>query len=223
VLESAKLERAIAAVRQRIAAAAERAGRDPAEVRLVAVTKHVPPDVVRAAADTGIGEFGENYAQDLGGKREAAPASVWHFVGRLQRNKVRRVLKDADIVQTLEAGTASDRLAELATERPEPVACLVEVDFTGRRVGVSPEEAPAFVERAAAMEGIRVVGLMTVPPLDEPATPWFRRLRAIRDVVRERIESVEHLSMGMSADYEEAVGEGATMVRVGTAIFGPRG
>jgi pyridoxal phosphate enzyme (YggS family) len=223
VLESAKLERAIASVRQRIAAAAERAGRDPAEVRLVAVTKRVSPEVVRAAAEAGIEEFGENYAQDLEGKREAAPAGVWHFVGRLQRNKVRRVLEHADIVQTLEAGAAADRLGELARERPEPVTCLVEVDFTGRRVGVSPEETPAFVERLAAMEGIRVVGLMTVPPLGEPAAPWFRRLRAIRDDVRKRVESAEHLSMGMSADYEEAVGEGATMVRVGTAIFGPRG
>ena len=189
----------------------------------MAVTKGVATEAIRAAAEAGIDEFGENYAQDLERKREAAPAGVWHFVGRLQRNKVRRILDQADIVQTLEPGAATDRLAELALERSEPVTCLVEVDFTGRRVGVSPDDAPAFVARTAAMPGIRVVGLMTVPPPGEPAAPWFRRLRAIRDRVRERVETVTHLSMGMSADYEEAVGEGATMVRVGTAIFGPRG
>lgn len=216
-----RLEAELARVRGRIQAACERGGRSPQEVRLVAVTKGVDPRTVRLAATAGVEEFGENYVQDLERKREAAPGATWHFVGRLQRNKVRRVLDAADIVETLEPGRSTDRLVELAAERSTPVDCLIEVDFTGRRVGVSPEELDAFAE-ALSKPGVRPRGLMTVAPPGEDPRPWFRRLRELGDGLRDSFGDAVELSMGMSADLEDAVEEGATMVRVGTAIFGPR-
>jgi PLP dependent protein len=155
-------------------------------------------------------------------KREAAPQAAWHYVGRLQRNKVRRVLEAADVIQTLEPGPATDRLAQLAEGRQGPAVCLVEVDFTGGRVGVAPQQAEAFLDRLGRAGGLAVRGLMTMAPLDEDPRPWFARLRDLRDRLAGRFEGISELSMGMSADLEAAVEEGATMVRVGTAIFGPR-
>jgi PLP dependent protein len=214
------LEEALATVRKRIAAACERAGRQPTEVRLIGVTKRVPKQAVAEAARAGLGEFGENYVQELVAKREAAPEAVWHFVGRLQRNKVRRVLETADMIQTLEPGRATDRLAALAGSRP--ANCLVEVDFAGGRIGVSPDQAEAFLDRLVKARGLAVRGLMTIPPLGQDPRPWFARLRELRERLAARFEGLSEMSMGMSADLEVAVEEGATMVRVGTAIFGPR-
>jgi PLP dependent protein len=220
-VSGASIERAVAEVRERIARACEGAARDPGEVRLVAVTKTVPAEAVRRAAEAGISDLGENYVQEMERKRAAAPQATWHFLGKVQSNKAHRVLDVADVVQTLEPGRAADRLERRAAERGEPVVCLVQVDFTGRRVGVDEGRVEAFVE---ALDGspLRVQGLMTVAPLGEPPGPAFRRLRTLRDRLRERFPAVQELSMGMSADLEEAVREGATMVRVGTAIFGPR-
>lgn len=186
---------------------------------MIGVIKGVAGDAVAAAARAGLDEFGENYVQELEAKRSRAPDATWHFVGRLQRNKVHRVLAGADVVQTLEPGRAVDRLARLAGERP--IDCLIEVDFTGRRVGVAPEEAVTFAERMAGV-GIRVRGLMTVAPADGDPRRSFAALGELRDRLLERVEDARELSMGMSADLEAAVEEGATMVRVGTAIFGPR-
>ncbi|HEV2931053.1 MAG TPA: alanine racemase, partial [Propionibacteriaceae bacterium] len=125
-------------VRGRLADACTRAGRRPEEVRLIGVTKEVTPVAVGQAWEAGLTDFGENYAQDLLAKREAAPDGTWHFIGRLQRNKVRRVLDLADVVHSLEPGGAARRLAELA-DGTRPIDCLVEVDFTRERVGVAPE------------------------------------------------------------------------------------
>jgi PLP dependent protein len=216
------VERTLAAVRERIQAACRRVGRSPEDVRLIGITKRIPTEAVAAAARAGLKEFGENYVQELMEKREAAPEATWHFVGRLQRNKVRRVLEAADVVQTLEPGSAADRLVAMAQERRTPVTGLVEVDFAGGRVGVPPEETEAFVQRLQSSPGVAVRGLMTVPPLGQDPRPWFFRLRRLRDHLQSRFEGVSELSMGMSADLEAAVEEGATMVRIGTAIFGPR-
>lgn len=215
------LETALAAVRTRIAAACDRSGRDHREVRLVAVTKQVDPRMIEAAAAAGLREFGENYVKDLENKRSAAPDAVWHFLGRLQRNKLARVLRAAGMVQTLEPGRASDRLLELAAGGETLPECLIEVDFTGERVGVSPDELGSFASTAAAA-GVPLRGVMTVAPPGADPRPWFAKLRELRDGLRERHEDVTELSMGMSADLEVAVEEGATMVRVGTAIFGRR-
>ena len=208
-------------VHARVERACERAGRLPEEVRIVAVTKQVPPEAVSRAARAGVSDFGENYAQELESKRRAAPEATWHFLGRLQRNKVRRVLEAADVLHALEPGRAADRLTELAPEMPEPPGCLVEVDFAGGRVGVPPEGAAAFVEDLGG-RGLAVHGLMTVAPPDQDPRRAFRRLRELRDELRSGRETVVELSMGMSTDLEVGVEEGATMVRVGTAIFGPR-
>jgi pyridoxal phosphate enzyme (YggS family) len=222
LVESAEPEKALAEVRQRIAEACRRADRHPDGVRLIGVTKSVPPDEVRRAAAAGLVDFGENYVRDMETKRAAAPEATWHFIGRLQRNKVRRVVEVADVVQTLEPGRATDRLAEVAAERARVVRSLVEVDFTETRVGARLDQAEGFLARLDELPTLDVVGLMTVAPLDEPPRPYFARLRELRDRLSGRFPGLTELSMGMSADYEEAVEEGATMVRVGTAIFGHR-
>jgi len=217
-----RLEGALAEVRSRIAAACDRAGRRPEEVRLLGVTKGVTAETVALAVRAGLRDLGENYVQELEAKRDRAPEATWHFIGRLQRNKAHRVLAASDVVQTLEPGPAAERLARLAEERDDPVRCLVEVDFTGGRVGVSPDELEAFLEHTATLAALRIGGLMTVAPFDQDPRPTFASLRELRDRLRERFEGLEEISMGMSADLEAAVEEGATMVRVGTAIFGPR-
>jgi pyridoxal phosphate enzyme (YggS family) len=214
------LEESLARVRRRIEAASARSGRRPEEVRLIGVTKGVPEAAVLAAVRAGLEDLGENYVQELMAKRSAAPEARWHFIGRLQRNKVRRVLDHADVVHTLEPGAATDRLAELAGTRP--VECLIEVDFTGRRVGVDPAELNAFAAGLIEERGVHVRGLMTVAPQEGDPRRWFARLRDLRDGLSGRFNGIRELSMGMSIDLEAAVEEGATMVRVGTAIFGPR-
>ena len=219
---TAALAQALARVEASIAAACDRAGRSREEVRLVAVTKRVPEDLVSAAAAAGVRDFGENYLQELEPKRTVAPGATWHFLGRLQRGKAARLVGLGVWVHTLEPGAAAERLAALAEDGGARVPSLVQVDFAGHRVGVSPGDLESFVGWAAARPGLDVRGLMTVPPLGEPPRPFFRRLRELRDRLSERFPGLRELSMGMSSDYEEAVEEGSTMVRVGTAIFGPR-
>lgn len=208
-------------VRRHLADACARAGRRLEEVRLIGVTKEVMPLAVGQAWEAGLTDFGENYAQGLAAKREAAPDGTWHFVGRLQRNKVRRILDLADVVHSLEPGGAARRLAELA-DATQPIDCLVEVDFSGERVGVAPGSVEPFLEDLGDSPGLRIRGLMTIPPPDQAPRPYFARLRELRDRLRPTHDALGELSMGMSADYEEAVEEGATMVRIGTAIFGSR-
>jgi pyridoxal phosphate enzyme (YggS family) len=186
------------------------------------VTKGVHPRLVGIAARAGLADLGENYVKELEAKRRAAPEATWHFIGRLQRNKVPRIVAAADLIQTLEPGSATERLVDMARQRDKELPCLVEVDAAGGRVGVLPDQAPAFIERMASMPGLRVTGLMTVAPLGQDPRPAFSALRGLRDRMQGRVEGVIELSMGMSADLEVAVEEGATMVRVGTAIFGPR-
>lgn len=223
----------IAAVRRRVAAAAERAGRPPDAVSVVAVTKGVAPERVRVAVELGLRDLGENRAQELRAKMASLadlPAR-WHFVGRLQTNKVRDVVGRVALIHSLdrwELALAIDRRARSAGLRQE---CLVQVNVSGEatKAGVAPEEAADFVRRVARLQGIRVVGLMTIaPPADHPeeVRPVFRRLRQLcEELRREGLEGVEmrHLSMGMSGDFEVAIEEGATLVRIGTALFGPRG
>jgi pyridoxal phosphate enzyme (YggS family) len=206
----------------RIARACERSGRDPAEVALVAVTKGLPPTTAEEAIRAGFTDLGENYVQELVTKQAAAPEATWHLVGRLQRNKVGPALDHADWIHTLEPGSAVERLSRMIGIPDRPPRLLVEVDFAGGRVGAAPEEVDEFVARLHQELGLTVHGLMTVAPLGEDPRPAFAGLRQLRDGLRERYDQVAELSMGMSADLEAAVEEGATMVRVGTAIFGPR-
>lgn len=208
----------LAAVRERIATAARRAGRDPASVTLVAVTKTVPLPTVRAALVAGLHHLGENRAQELLEKAPAlvghAPPACWHFVGRLQRNKVRAL---APHVQVWESIDRVELVAELA-RHVSAARIHVQVNVAGeaQKGGCSPDDAPAIVA-AARGAGLVVAGLMTVPPFAEDPRPHFAALRALGARL-----GLAELSMGMSGDVEVAVEEGATTVRVGTALFGPR-
>ena len=215
----------VAAVRRGIARACERAGRDAAGVRLVAASKTVPADLIRWAFDTGVTDFGENYVKELREKHGAAPEARWHFIGTLQTNTAHRVAALADVVETVAGGHATERLARRASAAGRTIDALIEVDFTGERTGVRPEEVAVTADVVTSLEGLRLVGLMTIPPVSErpeDARPFFVRLRQLRERIRERHPEVLELSMGMSLDYQVAVEEGATMVRVGTALFGPR-
>jgi pyridoxal phosphate enzyme (YggS family) len=215
----------LAEIRRRLATACERAERGTGSVRLVAIGKTVEPEVIRWVREAGVQDLGENYVQELRRKREAIPDATWHYVGTLQASGAHHVAELADVVETVVPGRAMTRLARRAAERGRSLPSLVEVDFTGERAGVSPEDAVAACEEVAAAEGLELRGLMTLPPLvptGEDARPYFRRLRDLLRQVQERHPEVIELSMGMSLDYEVAVEEGATMVRIGTALFGAR-
>jgi len=216
----------IQAVKERIAEAAKRAGRSPQEVKMVAVTKTHSVETVRAAYEAGHRIFGENYAQELETKAGELPSDIeWHFIGTLQRNKVKKVLPLARTIQSVDRMSLAREIDKRATQ---PAQILVEVNLAEEdtKSGTSANEAAKLVEDVVALPGIKVLGLMTMPPFfDDPdrARPYFSELRELRD----RIESstglsLPELSMGMTGDFEAAVEEGATIVRVGTAIFGPR-
>ena len=218
------LQDSISAVRERIAAACRRSGRAPEDVTLIAVTKTVPIELVRQAWDAGVEHLAENYAKELAAKAPQVPAT-WHFLGKLQRGTAARVADHASVIHSAESGRALEHIAARAVRRGLTISCLVQVDFTGARQGVRPEEVAAFVGEAESLPGIDVTGLMTIPPWaeDPEATrPYFVRLRELREDLVKGHPEVRELSMGMSGDYEVAVEEGATMVRIGTALFGPR-
>ncbi len=220
----ARVADAVHTVRARIASAALRAGRVPDDVRLVAVTKMHPVAMVRAARSAGVEDFGENHAVDLAAKARAVPAT-WHFLGKLQSGTVRHVADHAHVVHSGEPGTALERLARRRASAGSSIRVLIEVDFTGRGQGVGPEDVLAFGAEVDASPGLNLIGLMTVPPFAaeaESARPYFARLRELSERLRRDRPHAAELSMGMSLDYEVGVEEGATMVRVGTALFGPR-
>ncbi len=219
------VHRNIADVRARIAAAATRAGRRPEEIFLVVVTKTVATQQIRWAIETGITSLGENYVQELRRKREEIDGATWHFIGTLQSGTAHLVADHADVVQTVAGERAAKRLAARAARAGRSLDALIEVDLTDGRTGVRPADLPAFADLVASLDGLRLVGLMTMPALGqgpEDARASFSRLRGLRDEVREQHPDVLALSMGMSLDYEVAVEEGATMVRIGTAVFGSR-
>lgn len=217
-------------VRERIEAACARSSRDPSGVKLIAVTKTVEVDRIRDAVALGQRCFGENYVQEAIPKIQALGEGLeWHFIGHLQTNKVKQVLGRFHMIQTLDRLSLARELEKRCGER-EPIDVLVQVNI-GREVqksGVLPEELGEFLEGVTSMRGIVVKGLMTIPPLtDDPeeARPYFQALRDLRDKYQSYIprpHSLKELSMGMTSDLEVAVEEGATMVRIGTAIFGPR-
>jgi hypothetical protein len=214
-------------VRRRLADAAVEASRDPAAVRLIVVTKTVSVATIRDAIAAGARDLGENYVNELREKRPAIedPEVRWHFIGALQSSTAQHVADLADVVHTVAGERAARRLAGRAARDGRTLDALLEVDFTTERAGLSPESVPGAAELLASLEGVHLRGLMTIAPLTpdaEGARPWFRRLRELRDTLRERHPDVLDLSMGMSLDYQVAVQEGATMVRIGTAVFGAR-
>jgi hypothetical protein len=215
----------LATIRETIGGACARSGRDPAEVTLVAAAKTVPSEVVACAVEAGVTAVGHNYVQELREMHEEVVGVRWHFIGTLQASSAHHVAALADVVETLAGEKATARLARRAHDAGRVVDALIEVDLTGGRTGVRPEQAAEFAGFVAGLEGVRLRGLMTLPPIPEraeDARPWFIRLRDLRDRLAETHPQVVELSMGMSLDYAVAVEEGATMVRIGTALFGPR-
>lgn len=218
-------------VQERIRAAEHRAGR-PGAVTLVGVTKAVPLERIAEAYRCGVRHFGENRVQEFDDKRRwlTLPSATWHMVGHLQTNKARRAAELFARIDSLDSLRLAEKLAEAARKlgRRVPVLVQVELGEEPAKHGVEAAGLVEMVERMAALEGLGVEGLMTLPPYLEPAErvrPFFRRLRELAEEVdRRRIPGVEmrELSMGMSHDFEVAIEEGATQVRLGTAVFGPR-
>jgi pyridoxal phosphate enzyme (YggS family) len=225
-----QLGRRLNEVRCRISAAAARAGHAAEAVRLVGVTKTVPADVVRAAVALGLGDLGENRVQEAQAKIPAVgrERARWHLVGHLQRNKVNRAVELFDRIHGVDDLALAEALSRRAAAAGRPLPVLVEVNVGGEasKYGVAPEGLEAMLERVAALPALRLDGLMTVGPwVDRPedARPGFVRLRELRDRAQRSLGlELPELSMGMSGDFEVAVEEGSTMVRVGTAIFGAR-
>ena len=220
----------LAEVRGRIASACARAGRDPASVILVAVTKGFPADAIRAAMALGVTDFGENRVQEAEPKILAViPRPRWHLVGHLQTNKARRAVQLFDEVQSLDSAHLAEELAKRVEATGRVLPCLVEVNTSGEasKFGVEPGGALELLERCRALRPLRPHGLMTIGPLGggpEGARAAFRSLRELRDraVAAGLLEAGADLSMGMSDDFEIGIEEGATYVRVGTALFGAR-
>ncbi len=215
----------LARVRSGIEDACRRVGRDPSDVRIVAAGKTVEPEALAWVWAEGVHDLGENYVQELRAKRDAVPEARWHFIGTLQSHTAHHVAELADVVETAVPGRALDRLARRAADRGRTVPTLVEVDLTEGRSGVPPERVLEACDLVAGAAGLELAGLMTVPPpteTAEEARPYFLRLRELLTAVAERHPQAMGLSMGMSLDYEVAVEEGATMVRIGTALFGAR-
>jgi pyridoxal phosphate enzyme (YggS family) len=220
-------------VRERIAVAARAAGRDPASVTLLAVGKTFGAHAVQAAAAAGQFEFGENYAQEgiakMAQVREQAPdlALRWHYIGPLQSNKTRLIAEHYDMVQSVERLKIAQRLSEQRPAHLPPLDVLVQVNISGAasKSGVPATEAAALAGAIAALPRVRLRGLMAIPEAeDDPqrARAPFAQMRALFERLRGQGLPLDVLSMGMSADLEAAVTEGATLVRVGTAIFGNR-
>jgi len=209
------------AVRRRIAAAAARAGRAAADVRLIAVAKTQSAELIRAAVAAGARDIGENYVQEALAKRSAVGGEVrWHLIGHLQRNKAGRALDAFELIHGVDSLALAEALAQHASARGRRARVLIEVNVGGEtsKHGVAPDDLPALLERLRD-PFLSIEGLMTIPPpvSTEQARQCFRRLRALRDAA-----GLRELSMGMTDDFEVAIEEGATMVRVGRAIFGER-
>ena len=225
----------IARVQQRIASAARRAGRNPAEVTLMAVSKTFPPERIRAAYAAGLRLFGENRVQEFSSKADALrdlDDADWHLIGHLQTNKSAKAVELFTAVDSVDSVRLAEKLNVAAEKAGKTLPVLIEINVGGEEAksGVAPdsEELGQMLRAAASLSHLRVRGLMTVPPYtDDPegARQFFRQLAEIRDqIARRQLPSIsmDVLSMGMSHDFEVAIEEGSTCVRVGTAIFGER-
>ena len=231
MIDPSALRARLADVRARITRAAGRAGRDPSSVRLIAVSKTFSADHVRAAADAGQVDFGENKVQEALAKMDqtADLRLRWHLIGHLQSNKAKKAAR-FDLVHSVDTVPLLDKLDEAANTTGRRLDLLVQADLAGEATkhGAREEQLTAIFEQARAARACRCVGLMILPPaVAEPdaARPYFRELRDVRDRLLARgvdASMLQELSMGMSHDFEVAVEEGATMVRVGSAIFGER-
>ncbi len=218
----------LARVRENIQETTVASGRDPNDVRLVAVTKGVSAATIQQAADLGVEEVGENRVQEAREKWDRINGRIrWHFVGHLQSNKVKYLVDKCVLIHSLDRISLARELSKRMARLERKMDCLVQVNVSGEETkhGLDPSEAAAFIDRVRKLPGIRVVGLMTMPPYHENpemSRPFFNRLRKLAEEIRGRDwpeVSMRELSMGMSGDYTVAISEGATLVRVGSAIF----
>lgn len=223
-------------INQRIAAACQRAGRDFFEVTLVAVSKTVAPELIRQAIEAGVRTLGENRVQEAAVKIPelaevvAAHKAEWHLIGHLQSNKARRAVELFSAIQSVDSFKLAERLNNAAAEFGKRLPVFIEANLGSEdsKAGVAPDEVLPLCEQVAKLPALELKGLMTVPPfLDDPneVRPYFRRLHRLRDEARQAGivgEEFKELSMGMSHDFEVAIEEGATFVRIGTALFGAR-
>jgi len=231
VSDTAAIAGRFAALRARVEAAARRAGRDPASVRIVGAAKKQPPERVAAAVRAGLRDVGENYVQEAAAKRVAVEALVgpqlaaslqWHGIGHLQRNKAREAVACFGWLHAVDGARLATELDRRAAEAGRRITVLMQVNLSGEatKSGVAADVLPALLDAVHGLANLRVVGLMTMPepaPDPEAARPVFARLRALAAAA-----ALPELSMGMSDDFEVAVEEGATLVRIGTALFGAR-
>jgi len=222
----------IKAVKEKISKSAEMSGRSAGEICLVAVSKKVNTHRIVEAFKNGIRVFGENYAQEFRDKLKIVEDRVgekpaWHFIGKLQRNKVKYLVGKVDLLQSLDNLSVADEINKRALELGIDTSVLIEVNSGGElsKGGIDFNESEYFIDQLSELKSIKIKGLMTMPPyFDDPerSRMYFRDLRNLRDNLRMKYPNIEELSMGMSNDFEIAIEEGATIVRIGTSIFGPR-
>lgn len=207
----------------RINAACQRAGRKPGDVTLVAVTKTFPAEAVTAAIAAGATDIGENRVQEARDKKPLVTGTArWHLIGHLQSNKAKDAVRVFDVVQTVDSVSLAEKIAKAAAAERKRIDVMLEVNIgrEAQKSGADPQAVEALARDVRAVEGLNLTGLMTIPPVGDEATTraYFRELRSIRDAL-----GLKDLSMGMTDDFEVAIEEGATVVRVGRAIFGSRG
>ena len=218
-------------VEERVKAACHRCGRDRSEVTLIAVSKFKPASMIRELMEIGVRDFGENHAQELVEKTEEIQESLnWHFIGNLQRNKVKYIVDQVELIHSVDSFRLAEEINIQAKKKEIVVPILVEVNIAQEesKFGVSKEDAIELVKQIAALDGVQIKGLMTIAPYvvdSEENRGYFRKIKDLSvDIENENIDNVcmDIISMGMTGDFEVAIEEGSTMVRVGTGIFGER-
>lgn len=218
----------LAAAQQRQAEAARLAGRDPATILMLAISKTQPPEVIQEAYDAGLRAFGENYLQEAVDKQPLLPADIeWHCTGPVQSNKSKLVAEHFDWCHTVDSLKLAERLNNQRPPALPPLNVCIQLHIGGEesKSGIAADEVPAVAAAIAKLPRLRLRGIMTIPPASEdPAEQrrWFAEARAVYERMRAEIPGVDTLSMGMSGDLEAAIAEGSTMIRVGSALFGPR-
>ncbi|MBA4393364.1 MAG: YggS family pyridoxal phosphate-dependent enzyme [Desulfobacca sp.] len=216
-------------VHKRIEQACLRAGRNLEDILLVAVTKTVPEEPIQEALQAGLTHFGENYIQEAQRKIESLDRGTWHFIGHLQKNKAKYAVRLFSMIETVDNSALAEELNRLALKADKTIEILIQVNEAGEesKSGLSPEQVPSLLSEIPKWKALHFRGLMTMPPYDpdpEKSRPWYGSLSNWRKKWQQQFPDLDfrHLSMGMSHDFEVAIEEGATIIRVGTALFGAR-